>query len=66
VTTIGATRAGKAVGENAALQVTAEFPLHMGRGRVTLFEKTALFQLLGEIENIPDPMTNTNQLNLFD
>ncbi len=33
---------------------------------LTLFEKTTLFQLLGEIENMTDPMTNAKQLNLFD
>jgi len=32
---------------------------------LTLFEKTALFQLLGEIENMTDPMTNVKKLNLF-
>jgi hypothetical protein len=32
---------------------------------LTLFEKTALNQLLANIEQETDPMTNRNQLNLF-
>jgi hypothetical protein len=33
---------------------------------LTLFEKTSLLQLVGEPENMIDPMTSDNQLNLFD
>jgi len=32
---------------------------------LTLFEKTSLNQLLADIEQETGPMTNSNQLNLF-